>query len=60
MKKPKLEVLSSKSTNVKTSFSASSRSSNPLLPKRDYRKKGKDNDPKTQISFGQTGLTGQS
>lgn len=61
MKKPKLEVLSSKATNVKTSFSASSRSGNPLTPKRDYRKtKGKANDPKLEISFGQTGLTGES
>lgn len=60
MKKPKVEVLSSKQTNVKTSFSASSRAGNPLMPKRDYRKKSKANDPQTQISFGQTGLTGRS
>lgn len=60
MKKPKIDVLSSKSTNVKTSFSASSKSGNPLSPKRDYRKKSKADDAKREISFGQTGLTGES
>jgi len=60
MKKPKLQVLSSKSTSVKTSFSASSKAGNPLSTKQDYRKPTKRNDPKTEISFGQTGLTGES
>lgn len=60
MKKPKLNILSSKSTGVKTSFSASSGSSNPLMPKRDYKKKSKKDEQKTEISFGQTGLTGRS
>lgn len=60
MKKPKLEILSSKSTSVNTSFSASSKPGNPLAAKRDYTKKTKRNDPKTEISFGQTGLTGES
>lgn len=60
MKKPKLEVLSSKSSSVKSSFSASSKAGNPLLPRRDYKKKGKNAKPDTEISFGQTGLTGRS
>lgn len=60
MKKPKLEVLASKNVGVKTSFSASSRSGNPLLPRRDYKKKPKINAQNTEISFGQTGLTGSS
>jgi hypothetical protein len=61
MKKPKVEILSSKSSGVKTSFSASSSfGGNPMTPKRDYKKKSKANEQKTEISFGQTGLTGRS
>ncbi len=61
MKKPKLEVHTSKSTGTKTSFSASSKATaNPLLPRRDYRKKGKNAKAEQEISFGQTGLTGRS
>jgi hypothetical protein len=61
MKKPKVEILSSKSTGAKNSFSVSSRpAGNPLTPNRDYKKKSKANEQKTEISFGQTGLTGRS
>lgn len=60
MKKPKLDVLSSKSTGVKTAFSASSKSGNPLVPRRDYKKRTKADQQKMEISFGQTGLTGRS
>jgi hypothetical protein len=59
MKKPKLEIFSSKSTGVKPSLSASSKGTSPFMPKRSYKKKQADV-PKTEISFGQTGLTGES
>lgn len=59
MKKPKVDVLSSKSVGQKVSLSASSRG-NPLMPKRDYKKKGKNAKQEQEISFGQTGLTGSS
>lgn len=62
MKKPKLEILSSKATGKKSPFSASSKSTstNPFAPKKNYKKQQKPNAPQTEISFGQTGLTGES
>lgn len=60
MKKPKLEILGSKSVSARSSLSASSKVGNPLAPKRNYKKQSKSDGQKLQISFGQTGVTGRS
>lgn len=61
MKKPKLQSGETKtvSTSLGASASTSSKKS-PLMPKKDYSKGKKQEDMLHDISFGQTGLTGET
>lgn len=65
MKKPRPQSGDTKSMSTSSSFKASTSTTqkkSPLMPKKDYSKgKGKNNeDWMHDISFGQTGLTGES
>ena len=62
MKKPKSQA-NNKSVGSSSSFTTSvstTQKKSPLMPRKDYSKGKKQEDQLREISFGQTGLTGES
>lgn len=60
MAKSKITVNTGKSSRVKLGASASSKPPSPLMPKKDYSKKPKQEELVSNANFGQTGLTGET